>query len=61
MKISEINLLSREELEVKLQDAKKQLMDLQFKRKTGVEKPHLFKETKKNIARILTVLRGKVK
>jgi len=35
-------------------------MELNFKKKTShVEKPHLFKKTKKDIARILTILREK--
>ncbi len=52
--------LSKEELEAKLVDLRKNLMELSFKKKTShVEKPHLFKKTKKDIARILTILREK--
>jgi ribosomal protein L29 len=32
-------------------------MELEFKKSTGVEKPHLFRQAKKDIARILTVLK----
>jgi large subunit ribosomal protein L29 len=57
MKAKELRGLSNEELMSKLEELRKQLMDLEFKRRTQVEKPHLFKQTKKDIAKILTVLR----
>ncbi|MBU0693823.1 MAG: 50S ribosomal protein L29 [Candidatus Omnitrophica bacterium] len=56
MKARSFRVLSKEELKEKLEGLKKQLMELQFKRRVKVEKPHLFKQTKKDIARILTVL-----
>ncbi|OPX30879.1 MAG: 50S ribosomal protein L29 [Candidatus Omnitrophica bacterium 4484_171] len=60
MKNKEYNDLSVEELRAKLQDLRKRLMELSFQRKIShVEKPHLFKTTKRNIARILTLLREK--
>ena len=59
MKIEELHGLSVQELQDKLDDLNKQLMELQFKRRSGVEKPHLFKVVKKDIARILTVLNEK--
>jgi len=46
--------LTSQELSDKLKELNKRLMELQFKRKTGAEKPHLFKQVKKDIARILT-------
>lgn len=55
MKIKDFKELSKEELSEKYEALKKQLMELQFKRKAGVEKPHMFKQIKKDIARILTV------
>jgi large subunit ribosomal protein L29 len=58
-KARELRGLTKEELISKLEDLRKQLMELEFKRRTGVEKPHLFKQTKKDIARILTILREK--
>jgi large subunit ribosomal protein L29 len=61
MKAKELRLLSVEELKEKLESLNKQLMELQFKRRTGVEKPHLFKATKKDIARILTLLKEREK
>jgi large subunit ribosomal protein L29 len=59
MKVKELRPLSKEELKEKLQSLEKELMDLQFKRRSGVEKPHFFKKHKKDIARILTILREK--
>ena len=56
MKVKDLKGLSNDELKDKLNDLNKQLMQLQFKRKGGVEKPHLFKEVKRTIARILTVI-----
>jgi large subunit ribosomal protein L29 len=59
MKTSELRALSEAELRDKLNDLNKQLMELQFRRKSGVEKPHLFKEIKRSIARIFTVIKEK--
>ncbi|MCK4912788.1 MAG: 50S ribosomal protein L29 [Candidatus Omnitrophica bacterium] len=59
MKIEELRGLAKQELQAKLEDLNKQLMELQFKRRSGVEKPHLFKVVKKDIARIFTVLNEK--
>lgn len=56
MKAKELRGLSKEELGDKLKDLNKQFMELQFKRRSGVEKPHLFKQIKKDIARIHTVM-----
>lgn len=56
-KTKDLRVLAKEELKEKLNVLNKQLMDLQFKRRTGVEKPHLFKTTKRDIARILTILK----
>jgi large subunit ribosomal protein L29 len=59
MKIKDLEGLSPAELKDKLTDLRKQYMELQFKRKSGVEKPHLFKQIKKDIARINTVINEK--
>jgi len=57
MKARDLRVLPTEELENKLKELKKQLMELNFQRKTAkVEKPHLFKQIRKDIARILTIL-----
>lgn len=61
MKVRDLRVLSVEELKEKLEGLNKQLMELQFKRKAGVEKPHLFNVTKKDIARILTLLKEREK
>ncbi len=61
MRNKEYRNLNKEELEEKLLELRKKLMELNFKRKTSrIEKPHLFRETKRNIARILTLLKEKV-
>jgi len=54
VKVKELEGLTSQELSDKLKELNKRLMELQFKRKTGAEKPHLFKQVKKDIARILT-------
>lgn len=59
MKINDLKGLSKEELKDKLESLNKQLMELQFKRRSGVEKPHLFKQIRKDIARIFTVINEK--
>lgn len=59
MKIKELRGLSDQELQDKIDDLNKQLMELQFKRRSGAEKPHLFKVVKRDIARILTILNEK--
>lgn len=58
MKKENFKELINEELKDKLLNLQKQLMDLSFQKKTGhVEKPHMFQQTKKDIARILTLLK----
>ena len=59
MKIKDIRALAKEELKDKLKDLNKQLMELQFKRRSNVEKPHLFKQIRRDIARIFTVINEK--
>jgi len=60
MKPEFLRSLSREELTTKLKELRKNLFELNFKRKYGkVEKPHLFREYRRDIARILTVLKEK--
>lgn len=57
--IKNLRSLSEKELKNKLVDNEKKLMELQFKRKSGLEKPHQFKNIKKEIARINTVINEK--
>lgn len=59
MEIKELRGLSDQELQDKIDDLNKQLMELQFKRRSGAEKPHLFKVVKRDIARIFTILNEK--
>ena len=60
IKIKDLRGLTVDELRDKLAGFKKNLFDLNFQRRYGkVEKPHLFRHAKRDIARILTVLREK--
>jgi len=57
MRSSELKNLSTEELLQKEQDLRKELFKLDYQRRMGrVEKPHLFRQFKKDIARIKTFL-----
>ncbi len=57
MKIKEIRALAPEELLQKEKSLKKELFELQYQRKIGrVEKPSLFKQKRRDIARIETIL-----
>jgi large subunit ribosomal protein L29 len=58
MKASELRKLSNEELKEKLLELKKKLLNLRFQNKIGsLSNTAEIKKTKKNIARILTILR----
>ena len=58
MKAKELRNLTKEELEEKLKELKKNIFDLNFQRRLSkVEKPHMFRQIKRDIARILTVLK----
>ncbi len=58
MKAVKFRDLGKEELIEKEKGIKKDLFDLTYQRKIGqVEKPHQFKAFKKDIARIMTILR----
>jgi large subunit ribosomal protein L29 len=60
MKIKELRNFSPEELRERAESLKKNLFELNFQRKYGkIEKPHLFRQYKKEIARILTILKEK--
>ncbi len=57
MKTSEIRKMSKEELNKKLIDIKKELFDLRMKQSTGnLDKPHKINALRKDVARIKTVL-----
>ena len=59
MKVKDLRAMSKEELKDKLTDLNKQLMEMQFKRRSNVEKPHLFRQIRKDIARIFTIINEK--
>jgi len=57
MKIKELNNLSEDELVAKEKQLKKDIFDLESQRQMGrVEKPANFRNLRRDIARILTVL-----
>jgi large subunit ribosomal protein L29 len=57
MKTSEIRKMTKEELNKKLVDIKKELFDLRMKQSTGnLDKPHRINALRKDVARIKTVL-----
>lgn len=58
MKIKELKSLSDEELLQKERYFKEQLFEMSFQRQMGrVEKPAMFRSLKRNIARVLTILK----
>ena len=60
MKATELRNLSVEELETKLAELKKELFNLRFQGAVNqLDNPHRITETKRDIARVLTVLREK--
>jgi large subunit ribosomal protein L29 len=62
MKMKDIYKLSIEELENKLDNVRSQLLNLRLRKKTGqIEKMHMFFKLRKDIARILTVMKLKQK
>ena len=60
MKIKELNNMSEDDLMAKEKQLKKDLFDLESSRQMGrVEKPANFRNIRRDIARILTVLNGR--
>lgn len=60
MKAADLKKLSTEELKTKLEENRKELFDLRFKHATAqLQKTASLPETKRNIARILTILKEK--
>lgn len=58
MKLKELRELSSQDLLEKEKSFKKELFELNYQRKIGqVEKPSNFRALKRNIARILTILK----
>jgi large subunit ribosomal protein L29 len=59
MTTKEIRELSHTELETKLRELREQLLQLRLRKQTGqVEKPHLLREYRKDIARLETARQG---
>jgi large subunit ribosomal protein L29 len=62
MTAKEINSLSPAEITTKLSETRQQLLQLRLRKQTGqVEKPHLLRSYRKDIARLETVLTVKKK
>ncbi len=60
MRISEIKEQTKEELEAKLADIKKNIFNLRFQKATGkLENPVKIRNLSKDVARIKTLLREK--
>ena len=60
MKINEIRDLTNEELNLKLEDLKKELFNLRFQHATNqLDNPRVITEVKRTIARIKTILRDR--
>ena len=58
MKATELRNLSVEELEAKVAELKKELFNLRFQSAVNqLENPHRITEVKRDIARVLTVIR----
>lgn len=62
MTAKEISALSITEITTKLRETREQLLQLRLRKQTGqVEKPHLLRTYRKDIARLETVLTSKKK
>ena len=58
MKINELRKLTNEDLNKKITEYKKELLDLRIKQSTGsLEKPSKIHELRKDVARMKTILR----
>ena len=60
MKAIEIRKMTAEELEAKLKELKSELFNLRFQHAVNqLENPHKIADVKKDIARVMTILREK--
>ena len=60
MKTNEIRKMSAEELDAKLRELKSELFNLRFQHAINqLENPHRIADVKKDIARVMTILREK--
>jgi len=61
MKVIELRQLTKEDLEQKLKTLYDEKINLNYKKRVGsLEKPHKFRELRKDIAQIKTILREKL-
>ncbi|MBL9200382.1 MAG: 50S ribosomal protein L29 [Opitutaceae bacterium] len=60
MHAKEIRELSPAEINTKIKEKRDELLQLRLRKNTGqVEKPHMFRALRKDIARLLTILNEK--
>ncbi len=60
MDIKELREMTEDEIQAKIHDAKEELFNLRIQRTLGnLQNPARFKQLRKDIARILTVLQGR--
>lgn len=60
LKMSEINKMDSSSINAKVSELRKELFDLKLQKSTtSVDKPHLLKSIKKDIARLLTAANNK--
>lgn len=60
MKTKDIRELSVVEIEKKIRDSRAELVQLRLRKQTGqVEKPHLLRELRRDLARFQTILKQK--
>jgi len=60
MKTKDIRELSVAEIEKKIRDSRAELVQLRLRKQTGqVEKPHLLREIRRDLARLQTILNEK--
>lgn len=62
IKVSEIKEWDEKTIQAKVEDLRKKYFELRMAKKTtGIEKPHMLKDLRSDIARCLTVLGSKQK
>ncbi len=60
MKATEIRAMTKEELDAKLAELKKELFNLRFQHAINqLENPHRIEDVKRDIARVMTILHEK--
>lgn len=60
MKAKEIHELAPGEITIKLRETREKLLQLRLRKNTGqIERPHLLREYRKDIARLETILKQK--